>query len=84
MKAAPSTPGVVMGSLKIFRKSVEKNTKNTNEMHLNQYSYIILTYLPHEAVAEVSKDKGPIGRGCGEFNWFESQLMSDSMEVRFK
>ena len=34
-------------------------------------------------MAEVSKDKGPIGRGCAEFNWFESQLMSDSMEVRF-
>ena len=35
-------------------------------------------------MAEVSKDKGPIGRGCAEFNWFESQLMSDSMEVRFR
>ena len=46
--------------------------------------YCTLTYLPHEAVAEVSKDKGPIGRGCAEFNWFESELMSDSMEVRFK
>ena len=44
----------------------------------------ILTYLPHEAVAEVSKDKEPIGRECAEFNWFESQLMSDSSEVRFK
>ena len=43
-----------------------------------------LTYLPHEAVAEVSKDKEPIGRGCGEFNWFESQLMSDSSELRVK
>ena len=45
---------------------------------------IIITYLPHEAVAEVSKDKEPIGRECAEFNWFESQLMSDSSEVRFK
>ena len=44
----------------------------------------IITYLPHEAVAEVSKDKEPIGRGCAEFNWFDSQLMSDSSEVRFK
>ena len=43
-----------------------------------------LTYLPHKAVAEVSKDKEPIGRECAEFNWFESQLMSDSSEVRFK
>ena len=46
--------------------------------------YVYITYLPHEAVAEVSKDKEPIGRGCAEFNWFESQLMSDSIEVRFK
>ena len=44
----------------------------------------MLTYLPHRAVAEVSKDKEPIGRECAEFNWFESQLMSDSIEVRFK
>ena len=43
-----------------------------------------LTYLPHKAVAEVSRDKEPIGRECAEFNWFESQLMSDSSEVRFK
>ena len=43
-----------------------------------------LTYLPHKAVAEVSKDKEPIGKGCAEFNWFESELMSDSSEVRFK
>ena len=35
-------------------------------------------------MAEVSKDKEPIGRECAEFNWFESQLMSDSIEVRFK
>ena len=32
-----------------------------------------LTYLPHKAVAEVSKDKEPIGRECAEFNWFENQ-----------
>ena len=43
-----------------------------------------LTYLPHKAVAEVSKDKEPIGRVCAELIWFESQLMSDSNEVRFK
>ena len=43
-----------------------------------------ITYLPHEAVAEVSKDKEPIGRERAEFNWFESQLMSDSNELRVK
>ena len=50
----------------------------------NDYRVLPLTYLPHKAVAEVSKDKEPIGRECAEFNWFESQLMSDSSEVRFK
>ena len=45
---------------------------------------VIITYLPHKAVAEVSKDKEPIGRECAEFNWFESQLMSDSNELRVK
>ena len=49
----------------------------------HSYSHI-LTYLPHEAVAEVSKDKEPIRRECAEFNWFESQLMSDSNELRVK
>ena len=43
-----------------------------------------ITYLPHKAVAEVSKDKEPIGRGCVEFKWFESELMSDSSELRVK
>ena len=43
-----------------------------------------LTFGPHKAVAEVSKDTEPIGRGCVEFNWFESQLMSDSNELRVK
>ena len=47
-------------------------------------SYYLITYLPHKAVAEVSKDKEPIGRERAEFNWFESQLMSDSNELRFK
>ena len=37
-----------------------------------------LTYLPHEAVAEVSKEKEPIGRGRVEVKWLESQLMSGS------
>ena len=49
-------------------------------------SYVMqyLTYLPHKAAAEVSKDKEPIGRERAEFNWFESQSMSDSNELRFK
>ena len=45
---------------------------------------LFITYIPHKAVAEVSKDKEPIGRECAEFNWFESQLMLDSNELRFK
>ena len=50
------------------------------------FTYVIryLTYLPHKAVAEAPKDKEPIGRECVEFNWFESQLMSDSNELRVK
>ena len=44
--------------------SVEWNNNNSE-----------LTYLPHKAAAEVSKDKEPIGRECAEFNWFESQLI---------
>ena len=48
------------------------------------YCTICITYLPHKAVAEVSKDKEPIGRELVEFNWFESQLMSDSNELRVK
>ena len=43
-----------------------------------------ITYLPHEAVAEVSKDKEPIGRGRVGFKWFESQLMSDSSDLDVK
>ena len=49
-------------------------------MVINEY----ITYLPHKAVAEVSKDKEPIRRECAEFNWFASQLMSDSNELRVK
>ena len=38
-----------------------------------------ITYLPHKAVAEVSKDKEPIGRGaCGV------QLIRKSIEIRLK
>ena len=43
-----------------------------------------ITYLPHKAVAEVSRDKEPIGRRCVEFKWFKNQLMSDSSELRVK
>ena len=42
---------------------------------------MFITYLPHKAAAEVSKDKEHIGRGRAEFNWFKSQLMSDSSEL---
>ena len=52
--------------------------------HIHATLHVQVTYLPHKAVAEVSKDKEPIGRGCAEFNWFENELMSDSSEVRFK
>ena len=53
----------------------------THEMFIQTST---ITYLPHEAAAEVSKDKEPIGRGRVEFNWIESQLMSDSSELRVK
>ena len=43
-----------------------------------------ITYLPRKAVAEVSNHKEPIGRRRVEFNWFESQLMSDPNELRVK
>ena len=43
------------------------------------YIFIFLTYLPQKAVAEVSKDKEPIGRGaCGV------QLIRKSIEIRLK
>ena len=45
---------------------------------------IYLTYLPYKAVAEVSNDKEPIGRGRVEFTWFKSQVMSDPNELRVK
>ena len=31
-----------------------------------------VTYLRRKAVAEVSKDKEPIGRERAEFNWFQT------------
>ena len=51
---------------------------------LGSSSSITVTYLPHRAVAEVSKDNEPIGRERAKFNWFESQLLSDSNELRVK
>ena len=50
-----------------------------SEFGINLYKFVIITYLPHEAAAEVSKDKEPVGRGCVEFTWFESQLMSSDL-----
>ena len=55
-----------------------------NFRHRLVRSICYITYLPHKAVAEVSKDKEPIGREGAEFNWFETQLMSDSNELRVK
>ena len=54
------------------------------KFHKLTINRLYITYLPHKAVAEVSKNKEPIGRECAEFNWFESQLMSDSNELRVK
>ena len=62
-------------------QEVARQNNNTKPQNLVRNH---LTYLPHKAVVEVSRDKEPIGRGCVEFNWFESQLMSDSSEVTFK
>ena len=62
----------------------EKNMLLLLNFNINNIIYINITYLPHKAVAEVSKDKEPIGRECAEINWFENELMSDSREVRFK
>ena len=58
------------------------NTTQDNRTLVHICMYI--TYLPHEAVAEVSNHKEPIGRGRVEFNWFKSHLMSDSNELRVK
>ena len=58
--------------------------KNTIYKYISIYFTEYITYLPHKAVAAVSKDKEPIGRECAEFNWFESQLMLDSNKSRFK
>ena len=44
----------------------------------------MITYLPHEAAAEVSNHKEPIGSGRAEFNWFESQWMSGPNALRAK
>ena len=33
-----------------------------------------ITYGPRKAVAEVSKDKEPIGRECAEINWCQIQV----------
>ena len=50
-----------------------KRKLKSGEAKLYIYIYLyILTYLPHKAVAEVSKDKEPIGRRCVECKWFES------------
>ena len=56
-----------------------------NSIHLSMFlPGYSLTYLPHEAVSELSNHEEPIGRGCLEFNWFESPLMSDPNELKIK
>ena len=50
-------------------------------VHIN---ITFITYLPHEAVAEVSNHKEPIGRRCVEFNWLENQLVSGSNDLKVK
>ena len=67
-----------------FCKSTWKKGRVSDQQKDQNIQIFIITYLPHKAVAEASRDKEPIGRGCVEFNCFESQLMSDSSEVRFK
>ena len=62
---------------------LQSNFTVPSAAHKNVRSKLI-TYLPHKAVAEVSKDKEPIGKGCAECKWFESQLMSASNESRVK
>ena len=59
-------------------KGLERFEENLKNQSIEIDGYI--TYLPHKAVAEVSKDKEPIGRACVEFKWFESQSVSDSKE----
>ena len=76
------------------RRALDGNSRcfvfEKNEKCLMSYEFLLcliwglITYLPHKAVAEGSKDKEPIGRECAEFSWFESQLMSDSNELRVK
>ena len=73
----------------MVEEKAEKEPGGTWGSHFQPFKIIwtyniTVTYLPHKAVAEVSKDKEPIGRECAEFNWFESQLMSDSNELRVK
>ena len=77
--SVPKLPFPISSSVQIFQQVSFRATI------INQvYIYIYITYLPHKAVAEVSKDKELIGRECAEFSWFENELMSDSSEVRFK
>ena len=68
-------------------KQIQDTSIYKIQVYFNMYIYIYMHvyYIStHKAVAEVSKDKEPIGRECAEFNWFESQLMSDSNELRVK
>ena len=55
---------------------------------IDQENMYCITYLPHEAVAEVSKDKEPRGRRSGidlvrKSNWFQVQLFCISFGLKF-
>ena len=62
-----------------------KNMEKTILLDKNIILLLLLTYLPHKAVAEVSKHNEPIGTKCGiqlvrkstgfRFNDFELQLI---------
>ena len=49
-----------------------------------QQNKVRIQYPPHKALAEVAKDKGPIGRECADLNWIESQLMTDQNKLGVK
>ena len=82
--AAKRLPKAKPDVLTLWKNTSTTATTINNKTIITNNTTYNLTYLPHEAVAEVSKDKEPIGRERAEFNWFESQLVSDSNELRVK
>ena len=82
-RCCPSSGGWRQPSLRTPHLTLAMEVVNKKKIRLGKV-HLFSTYLPHEAVAEVSNHKEPIGRGCVEFNWFESHLVSDSNDLRFK